>query len=368
MARTSTSPDSPLDRQEETTQIAGAIDADIDEPSRKAGARAEKAPARGRSAPVTPTDDDLARVARLYYEDDLTQSEIGDLLGIPRIKVTRMLAEARRTGVVSFAIRGGRRPFAREEEALQQAFDLERCWVASSSQDEAKTLAAVGRAGSAALRELALSARTIAVSLSSAVVASVRALPAMDGPATGGPSCIPLGGSWGKALDGVAPHELATILAYKLHGRSLSFPAPVLAGSASAAQTFMQDRSVAAALDIVRHADAMVAGIGAVPWPGESLLSELVSEDDLREALTARAVGDISAHFFDGTGAFVRSGVEERIVGPSAEDLVRIPHRLGIAFGHDKATALRATLSGKILNNVVTDIDTARELLAAETS
>ena len=33
----------------------------------------------------------LARIARFYYHDGLTQGDIGDLLGLTRLKVSRLL-------------------------------------------------------------------------------------------------------------------------------------------------------------------------------------------------------------------------------------------------------------------------------------
>ena len=40
----------------------------------------------------------LGRVARMYYEHGLTHQEIANALGLSRIRVTRLLAEARDKG------------------------------------------------------------------------------------------------------------------------------------------------------------------------------------------------------------------------------------------------------------------------------
>jgi DNA-binding transcriptional regulator LsrR (DeoR family) len=46
----------------------------------------------------------LSKVARLYYEDDRTQSEIADLLHVSRPLVSRMLREARELGIVEIRV------------------------------------------------------------------------------------------------------------------------------------------------------------------------------------------------------------------------------------------------------------------------
>src|SRR5690606_15274082 len=47
----------------------------------------------------------LAKIASLYYEVGLTQSEIAKRFGISRSGVSRLLAEARETGVVNISVR-----------------------------------------------------------------------------------------------------------------------------------------------------------------------------------------------------------------------------------------------------------------------
>ena len=54
---------------------------------------------------MTTTEYDLARtVARLYYDDNKTQDEIGEALGLTRWKAGRLLALAREIGIVSISI------------------------------------------------------------------------------------------------------------------------------------------------------------------------------------------------------------------------------------------------------------------------
>ncbi len=323
-------------------------------------------PAPAESSRTTYGFNELVRVARLYYEDDLTQNDIGRLIGVPRIKVTRMLAEARKIGVVTFDIHGGdQRPFMSDEDSLRKAFALERCWIAATGASDEKTMASIARTGSAALADALSSAKTVAVSLSRAVAASVLAMPASNSPSATGPDFIPLGGSWGKASDGVTPHELVTVLAQKLNGRSLSFPAPVLAGDERLAQTFMEDPSVAQAMAISRQADTVITGIGVIPWTADGLLSELISDEQLDELIGNGAIGDISARFFDNTGTLVPSVADKRVVGMTLDQLIDIPHRIAIAFGPSKVNAIRAALTGGIINNLVTDISTARALLVS---
>lgn len=304
----------------------------------------------------------LGQVARLYYEDEFTQSEIAGLLGIQRVKVNRMLAEARRTGVVSITITtGDERPFIAEERRLAERFGLTRCWLSAFSASEAKTGTAVARTGGQALVELLTTASTVVVGLSRGVVSAARQMPALV--ADRHPAVIPLGGSWGRSCDGMSPHELATVLAHKAGGTSRSYPAPMLAGSPASARAFLSDPSVTAALDITRGSDTLIVGVGEAPGSPHSLLSSLISDDDVTDLLARGAVGDVCARYFDAAGRAIPSDVDARVIGIDLNELVTIPRRIGIAYGPRKLSPLRAALKGGILNGLVTDVRTARTLL-----
>lgn len=306
----------------------------------------------------------LVRAARLYYEDELTQEEVGELIGVPRIKVTRLLAEARRSGVVSVHVEGHDRPFAEQEATLRKVYSLERCWIAATSAVERRTRAALARSGAAALAELVGAAETAAVGLSSAVVCATRALNAQPDTQSRHRQFVPLGGSWGESCDGVGPHELAAMLARKFRGVAQNFPAPLLAGSAPAARTFNEDPAVTPAIDMTRRADVMVVGVGGPPGRQMGLLSPLVGDGESEELARMGAVGDVFGRFFDLRGHHLSSHLDERVVGASFEDLKNIPHRLAIAFGPDKVRPVRAAMVGGIVNNLVTDLTTARRLLS----
>ena len=65
------------------------------------------------------TDKELAalvQVARLYYEDGLTQAQVAAKIGVSRPQVSKMLAHAREAGIVHIEIRP---PAAGDAELLK---------------------------------------------------------------------------------------------------------------------------------------------------------------------------------------------------------------------------------------------------------
>ena len=59
----------------------------------------------GRFAGLALEEEELvARVAWCYYHDGLTQNDIGERLGLPRLKISRLLEKGRQSGVIRVQI------------------------------------------------------------------------------------------------------------------------------------------------------------------------------------------------------------------------------------------------------------------------
>ena len=80
----------------------------------------------------------LGRVARMYYELGMTHQEIATALGLSRIRVTRLLAEARAQGIVEITVHSDEPLFADEQRALTDRFGLAQAWLSPSLGDPQK--------------------------------------------------------------------------------------------------------------------------------------------------------------------------------------------------------------------------------------
>ncbi len=299
------------------------------------------------------------RVARLHYQHGMTHHEIGELLGLSRVKVTRLLAEARRSGIVEIRIHSPQAPFGELEAALTAEFGLSQAWVAPSFSDADRTYDAVGMAGSECLAALIPSARTVAVGLSSTVAAVIPHVRPEPVPGLG---LVPLAGSWGGLSRGISPHELVIGLGTFFQAETYHLPAPVLASSPRMGRALRADPGVRETLRLASGADLLVAGVGGMDR-GSGLLIERLSEREQAELDEAGAVGDISGRFFAGDGTPVTGDVDERVVGLTLGELSAIPRRVAVSFGAHKVEALRTALGSGLMNMAVTDVTTAKALL-----
>lgn len=300
----------------------------------------------------------LGRVARLYYEFDLTHQEIADLLGVSRIRVTRALAEARRTGVVQIEVHTDEALFVDEEVALAARYGLAHVWVAPTNpENQADPIA---RLAANCVLNLISKGMSVGVGLSTTLALTTSYV---SSPSRVAADFIPFQGTNPGLVVPPTPSNIAYELARKFGGSSHDMAVPVLPRARETAEMLRSEPDVQRAFEMARACDLALVGVGG-STPGSSImLTGTLTEEQAAELIAAGAVGDINAHFFDKDGLPVDSPVTELLLALSLRSFVKIPVRIGIAGGPDKVEALRAALRGKLLTGLVTDVETARKLL-----
>ncbi|MFF0450630.1 sugar-binding transcriptional regulator [Streptomyces sp. NPDC004609] len=303
----------------------------------------------------------LGKIARLYYEHGLTHQEIADLCGLSRIKVTRLLAEARRVGIVEITVHSDDHLFVGLESALADAYPLRQAWVGPAFEDGTRALNSLGAVAAECVATFLEDGTTVAVGLSG----SVAAIPGhLRRPAARDLSFVPLTGSRGGVSRAGGSLELALAFAAAVDGHAYQLPAPLLARNPQAAQVWREDPAVQETLERAVSADVLIAGIGGTSV-NAGLLVQSLSPAELDGIRERGAVGDLSGRFFDADGAAVPGEVDERLIGPSLRQLRAVPVRIGVARGASKRQALEVAMRQGLINVLVTDVTTAEELLAS---
>jgi DNA-binding transcriptional regulator LsrR (DeoR family) len=310
----------------------------------------------------------LFKVSRLYYEEELTQNEIGEQMGISRQKVQRLLDQARREGVVQIKIRPILGTFAELEGNLERRFGLQEAIVVetSSYDDQPSVAREVGGGAAAYLARILQPGNSIAISWGGSLLGMVNALQASppDSPIEGVKVIQGLGGL-GDPNNEVHAMDLTRRLAQVLGGRSFLLPAPGVVGKTPAREALYQDPHISQALALARSADLAFMGIGA-PRPDSILMREgrIVQWNELAGLIEAGAVGDINLRYFDRKGRMVASDLDRRVIGLTLDEIRQIQRVVGVAGGSAKYKAIQGALEGGFLNVLVTDHRTAERLLA----
>ena len=302
----------------------------------------------------------LARVARLYYFDECSKSEIADALGISRFRVARLLDTARREGIVKIRIDSPDGVDTELSVALQQTFGLTHAVVVEHEGDDLESLRRrLGQVAAKVLEEVvtandilglawARSLRGIAPAITDIAPCPVVQLTgALSGP------------------DGSDVLDLVRRVAQAGGGVPHVFYAPLVAPDPASARTLRRQPEVARALELADRVTVAAVGIGS--WaPGLSTIYDMVQPEARSRAAALGAIGEISGALINASGGAVSAPLSKRIIGVTVDQLRRAETVISVAYGRGKADAVRAALRGGLVNGLVTHTQLAQALLDTE--
>ncbi|NLE45507.1 MAG: sugar-binding transcriptional regulator [Chloroflexi bacterium] len=306
----------------------------------------------------------LARVASMYYLQDMTQAEIARRINVSRSTVSRLLSEARATGVVEITIHYLWERDQHLENDLKEEFGLRNVRVLMSqgrSYEEVLEglgiLAAEYLEGLPGLNEKAI----VGIGWGTGVRATVEALH-VDG--RRGVTVVQMIGAVGTGDPQTDGTELARRMAQAWGGQYRYLHAPLIVESARVRDAFLSEPRITETLDLARQAQVALVGIGSPIREVASLLrAGYLDEAALHRQQEWGVAGDVCGHPFDVNGKPLETDLNRRLVGIELESLRRIPQVVGVAGGEIKAAAILGALRGGHLHVLVTDDAAARRVL-----
>jgi DNA-binding transcriptional regulator LsrR (DeoR family) len=309
----------------------------------------------------------LAEVASLYYELDLSQSAIGERLGLSRVKVYRLLKKAKEAQVVQITITWPIERDGRLEEALCESFSLDRALVLKSGpQDFRPNGAGIGlrRLGQMSARHLATALQdgmTLAVCLGRSSYEVINAFRPMSQARVNVAQAM---GSIPSAIPDLDSSALARQLASKLGGQILLLTSPLYVNSPAAAKLLRSQPAIERTLKAARNANIALVGIGGIsPETSHYVDAELITADQLRQLEAEGAAGDIGGQFIRESGELHPCAINHCMIGLTLDQLRTIPYTIAVAAGTAKVRAILGALRSGVLNALCTDQQTAAELV-----
>jgi DNA-binding transcriptional regulator LsrR (DeoR family) len=155
-------------------------------------------------------------------------------------------------------------------------------------------------------------------------------------------------------------NEITRLVAEKIGGRPVFLHAPALPGP-ELHERLVEDPGIRGVLQLWETARCALLGVGA-PSPTRDSMPGFVHRGD---AWLERAVGDICSRFYDADGTPLDFRGSDRLIATSLESLRRTPVTIAMAVGERKVPSLLAGARAGWFNTLVTDTSTAAALLAA---
>lgn len=123
------------------------------------------------------------------------------------------------------------------------------------------------------------------------------------------------------------------------------------------------DDFVRRVFDLFSSLTIALVGVGSLePSPLLARSGNVFTAAELDELGQLGAVGDVCLRFFDSHGSEVPSGLGERVIGLSLDQLRAVPRSIAVAGGARKLGAIRGALAGGLVKSLITDRSTAESL------
>ena len=304
----------------------------------------------------------LYTAARLYYEDDETQAEVAERLGTSRATVSRLLAEAKRQGIVRIEVvpPTEARPSDLGDQ-LARALNLTSVYLSAPLPSGRAVVDVMGRtlapAVGRALGEAGLLPGDVLLVSSGRTVYEVAQFELTPLP---GIVIAPTVGGNDQPEEWYQTNEITRLVANRVGGRANYLFAPALPG-VELYQSLLNDPSIQRVLHLWPHARCALMGVGAPPLTRSDIPQFVPTGSSSLRA----AVGDVCSRFYDRDGAPVDFEGAERLIAVELDALRHVPVTIAVAVGKEKVESVIAGARGGFFTNLVTDPVTAQDILTS---
>ena len=292
------------------------------------------------------------KAAWYYYMEDSTQAQIAEVMGVSRAKVIRLLEEARAQGIVQFSFRKNDSQRVSAEQLLIDRFGLKDAFVVPTPLDSSAINQSIAQGAAHYVSDHLREDGYLNIGYGDTVS---RMLGFLAKNREESLNVVSLTGGVSYYLPSVGT------TAYSMH--LFLTPSPLVVSSRQVRDALLDEKSLQDVSTMTEYADMSVVGIGAAVEGSTVLRNGILNEGELTVLKMQGAVGDVLNHFMDKDGTLIKTEIEDRVISTDLDKLRQLKNVVGVAGGKDKVTAIKAVLNGGYLNVLITDSDTAAELL-----
>lgn len=311
--------------------------------------------------PALPSDPERlrGRAVWLYYAEGRTQSEVATRLGISRVMVVRLLAEARRRNEIRITIASPLAELAGLAHAVEERFSIRQVILAPQADPAADPTAVIAAAAGNHIAGAVRDGMTVGVGWGRTLYHS---LPFITGTALADFRVVSL-------LGGVAaarrfnPAEFAWKFAELFQGEGYLIPAPAVVDSPATKAALIERCGLAEVLALAERLDLVLLSCGGIDQIATGYRAGHITTAERHTLAAAGAVGDVLYNFIAADGRLVDHPLNQRVLSAPLDRLRRAPRRVLVSGGPDKRQVLPAAIRGLAPTVLITDEQSARALL-----
>ena len=305
--------------------------------------------------------DELIRTCvDLYYNQQLSQSEVAKKLYISRSSVSRMLKSARDSGMVRIII--NQETVLRSallEEVFKEKFGVKNAIITSDIRVES-LLGNVAKATAQYMDSIVEDGMVVAISRGNtlkAVVDRMHKNRKVD------LKVVQLIGLMNNPERNDDELDLAKLFANAYGGDYYNLYSPFIIEDEKVREIFNRYAAVGKTLEMAEKADVVLTSLGAYYTDDKHIISNSYLNDEEKEELIRKGVIGLTCGFYyDVNGNVIKTSIDDSIIGLPFDKILE-KKVIGVASGENKVLPILGALRGKYLDTLVTDEITALNVL-----
>lgn len=315
----------------------------------------------------------LVEVSSMFYEQDLSKTEIANSQNISITHVNRLLREARQKGIVQIDIRSPR--FERIESQLISHLGLRDAHVIQSTDKQDVLRLELGREAALYFDRCVSDGARVGVSSGRTIFEMASLISERSRKI----SIFPLNVILERDLlvRGLSANIVATILWFRSRPLATAsrvemfFPAGDLATLRKMSTEILETPAVQALATQIRDLDAYFIGAGELREGSQVDFLSKTCGIELSSLIQRGVVGDVAFNMLNAEGSPIRVGLDDLLFHVKTEDLRAAAASAKrtvvlVAGGSEKIPCVEAAIRGKLFNVLITDSETAQEILDSD--
>ena len=301
------------------------------------------------------------RILWLYFMEGRTQAEIAVALSTNRLRVNRVISEARRTGLVSITLHSRLTSCVELEQRLADRFGLNRAIIIPTPQDPELVPVLLGQATANYVTQILGSSDVtgLGVGWGSTLREFVRYMPSLRRPGL----CVnSVMGGLTRGIE-INTFDIASDLARRLNAKCAYLAAPIYAGSPESRDAIITQDVFQEAFSQITANEMILLTAGDLSERSLLMRYGLPKDVDIDGLTAAGAEGDLLGQFINRDGELIDHPINRRAIALPLDQLRDVPNVVLSSGGLNKVGAIAAALRSGLCNVLICDEGTARSAI-----
>jgi deoxyribonucleoside regulator len=300
----------------------------------------------------------LVHIARQYYEENMSQQEIADQLGVSRSLIALYLKRAHEQNIVRIEIVNPQDECEDLALEIRDKTGINSVHVIPKPSNPELVQRSLAGAVARYLENVLVDGNLIGLGWGRTITEVVRLI-APSKPRR--VEVVPLLGESSFTSTYTQLNQLILQFAQCFNGAPYFLFVPLLVGSSELKDALLRDEVARPVAERWERLDIACVGIGAIPpAPGQILY---LGEDNVKRYADGGAIGDLVARHFNRDGQILHTDIDERIIGIDLGQLKKAKKVVVVARGLAKAKAVQGALRLSLITDLFIDEELAQVLL-----